>query len=174
MNMRRLHNNKIYSLGFIVFTCFLILLYLYTQTRSTSFTKLNINETSCFTAFRNHAEGTPYSYLPREDTLPDLPSHLIIQDENSYQNLNKYRNPTCNTSLPFVDFNKETILGNFSHGKCGARFTERVERNDKHKTITFAVTIDEQTCRSGAPHWSMNLISVPKIPADYEVKFVTK
>ncbi len=143
--------------------------------KSDNFTSLSesIDEINCFT-FDNYVRPGNYHTLQSESILPDIPSNLLIQDEDSYEKLLQYRRTPCTRPLPAVDFSTKTVLGSYVTGYCGAFSEKSFRRNDKEKTVIFSIVKKENTCRSGKGRWSMNLISVPKIPSDYKINYVVK
>ena len=129
---------------------------------------------------------------------PTIENQLIINDEKTYQDqLTKIRrdvadHDVCQKSpadkiceleqecvkkeLPPIDFSQKTILGQFTQGHCGTTgFKKEVFQDDKTKTVTYFVSaINTILACSGPGGESMNLIAVPKIPADYKVVFSYK
>lgn len=79
--------------------------------------------------------------------------------------------------LPPIDFTHKTLLGQFTQGDCGTTgFKREVFRDDKAKTITYFVSAINTIadCMKSSGGQSLNLIAIPKIPADYKVIFSYK
>lgn len=158
----------------IVIIIFILVSKIVFEYKSDTFSDLNINERNCFT-FNNYVSGSDSYHLGgKASSTLSLPRNLLIQDEDSYKQLVQYQRPSCTDRLPVIDFSKETILGNYVSGNCGSFFEKNIQRNTTNKTVTFTIKKKQQTCRSGPPRWSMNLVSISKIPKDYTVKFIVK
>jgi hypothetical protein len=109
-----------------------------------------------------------------------LPLEVIINNEDDYRKLfdPKIRKQSCSDAdfkaITNVDFAKKTVLGLWTSGSCDDSFRRRVLRDDLNKSIIYTVTTVagrvSGACMRQVPE-SLNLIAVPKIPADYKVIF---
>lgn len=125
-----------------------------------------------------------------------IEEELIINNDGEYQNLLKYRRGSekpctddgsyygdklckqekecLKINLPQIDFSQKTLLGKADRGSCNAKeFQRNVFRDDTKKTITYSVTVKNYpflVCH-GPGLFSMNFITVQKIPDDYKVIF---
>lgn len=73
--------------------------------------------------------------------------------------------------FPEIDFDKYTVLGNYTSGSCASYFERYVVRIDNKKAYKYIVVVKHPNCPSGPPRTSLNLIAVPKIPDGYTVEF---
>lgn len=129
---------------------------------------------------------------------PVIERQLIINSNQEYQRLlvirrgrqgkicpesNGFYDKVCQSeqkcltmSLPVIDFNKKTVLAQYTSGSCATTGFNRKVLKDEHKhVINYVVEpIKSIFACSGPPGQSLNLIAISKIPADYKVNFLYK
>lgn len=100
---------------------------------------------------------------------------LIISSE---EELLKIIDSTCtsmpqagyNETPPDIDFEKYSLIGQWATGQCETKFLREVEKDEDNKKITFTIQVREcGTCKS--ERYDANLVTIPKIPVDYQVEF---
>lgn len=104
----------------------------------------------------------------------------VINDESSYLALidtfiPNYSSPGCEDyTLPDIDFSTVTLLGKYaSGGGCSIDFKRTVLISEKEKEYKYIIKVKEKgSCLMFGSSW--NLITVPKLPSDYTVKFEVK
>ena len=80
----------------------------------------------------------------------------------------------CDEQAPFMDFSEESVLGysDLWGGGCSARVKEKqVHRDDRHEVIIYSITIIEEGSCAMAIGLGNHLVTVPKIPENYDVEF---
>ena len=129
--------------------------------------------------------------------LPSLPEELIIQSDPDYQRLLAFKREAeesncediesdvyrsacsydqqCDQlTLPPIDFSQKTLLGKAVYGSCAARgFKKTLTRDSQRKTYRYRIEVESlpfAVC-NGPGLFSMNWVTVPKIPPDYTVRF---
>lgn len=71
---------------------------------------------------------------------------------------------------PPMDFEEYSLLGQWATGQCETRFLREVEKDEDNKKIIYHIKVrDCGTCKS--ERYDANLITVPKIPVDYQIEF---
>ena len=100
---------------------------------------------------------------------------IIINTEKELDDLlaviAQLENGNCLTiQKPIIDFEKQTVLGAYAVGSCGAySFEKTVSRSDEDKTIFYGLAEQDHFCHSGPGRSFLNLIAIPKIPSGYTV-----
>lgn len=125
-----------------------------------------------------------------------IDEELVIQNDAEYNKLLEFRrrtNENCENiqsetyknqcyfdksceqkPLPAVDFSSKTLLGKYTHGSCAAtEFEKSLSQDTESKTYLYSIKTKERFLAhcSGSGLQSMNFITVPKISADYIIKF---
>jgi hypothetical protein len=106
---------------------------------------------------------------------PPIAQQLVINSQNDYQELLRYRRPSCaHATLPTVDFNNYTLLGKYAEGTCATTgFSRTVVRDDIAKTYSYTVEPQNSSLACMGPGLQdMNWITIPKIPDGFSVKFL--
>jgi hypothetical protein len=106
---------------------------------------------------------------------PPIAEEFVINSQNDYQKLLKYRRPSCpQATLPTVDFENYTLLGRYAEGTCATTgFSRKVVRDDITKTYTYTVEPQNSPVACMGPGLQdMNWITISKIPAGFSVKFL--
>ena len=174
--MKKKTNTKVILIGVVLISSLLYFPYILIN-RSESFTLLTpkrINDVSCFTFYKNIPSSTLYHW-DKEANLPDLPTTMVLQSEETYNQLLQYKMEQCGDELPKINFKENTILGSYATGNCGVSFKQKVNRDDNAKKVTYTVEKKKSiTHCSGAGKQSMNLVVVKKIPDTYTVEFIVK
>ncbi len=97
----------------------------------------------------------------------------VINSEYDYNlNFPKSKNSFCDDAVrPPIDFSQKTLLGKYvSAGGCKVDFKKKVYRDDENKKIIYEIdVVGEGSCEKVA--YSPNLVTISKIPKDYNVKF---
>jgi hypothetical protein len=110
----------------------------------------------------------------------ESPFELVINNADDYNKLfdPKIMRESCSgvdssKVMPKIDFAQRTVLGLWSSGECYATgFDRKVWKDDVGKSITYSVaTIGVARACMGPGPQSLNLISIPKVPAGYAVLF---
>jgi hypothetical protein len=113
--------------------------------------------------------------------IVELPLELVINDEADYRKLfdPKILVQRCTDvdppkAIPDVNFSNKTVLGLWSSGSCAAvGFEKKVLRDDVQKRIVYTVSVVRGSVPAcmGPGLQSLNLIAIPKVPAEYKVFF---
>lgn len=92
---------------------------------------------------------------------------VVIRDAETLQGL--VGGDCVGADLPKIDFSQRTIIGLYTAGGgCSIEFKRTVSRDDAAKKIVLSVVVlSEGECEKMG--MSMNWVSVPVIPEDYEV-----
>jgi hypothetical protein len=116
------------------------------------------------------------------DRYVRAPLELVINNEEDYKRLfdPKIRRQDCDDidpskAIPKVDFSRQTVLGLWTGGSCAdTDFDKKVSKDDSQKWVIYSVTVlgSDIAC-SGPGLESLNLIAIPRIPAEYKVFFET-
>jgi len=104
-------------------------------------------------------------------------SEIIITDLESYKNFEdsirvQAGGLNCDAaSLPYIDFNKYSLLGKFTQGGgCSAIYDRTVFDDTVNKKIIYKISVEYSgECDMWIFNW--NWVCVPKLPQDYEVEF---
>ena len=121
----------------------------------------------------------PLSFAFLTNRKPVIDRQLVINDEKSYQKLLLIRRSEqkCLTmNLPPINFEKKTMLAQYTSGSCAiSGFNKRVFKDGHRHVVNYVVEpIRRRFPCSGMPGESLNLIVVPKVPANYKVDFLYK
>lgn len=99
----------------------------------------------------------------------------IINDSITYNALlaEMLNTPECiGLNMPSIDFQEKTLLGKLTavNAVCSVNYEREVFADSDHKEYLYKITITKQSgCTNNFA--SMNWITVPKMPADYNVVY---
>lgn len=114
-----------------------------------------------------------------ENTGPPGLGCLIIADTFCIRTDSVYRNffkqdtnrKNCPVlDLPFIDFNKHTLLGNFRSGRRDF-YHRKVNINHDDRIVTYEITKTSCSCADVCFRASYNMVLIPKLGKDYRVIF---
>ena len=102
---------------------------------------------------------------------------FVINTLEEYQELMIYEQnwSVCNEfELPEINFAEKTLLGKYvDSGGCTVDFVRKVYKENTNKNIVYSIEVIKQgDCEK--LEFSMNWITIPKIPSDYTVAFDVK
>ncbi|KKM87198.1 hypothetical protein LCGC14_1271400 [marine sediment metagenome] len=97
----------------------------------------------------------------------------IIDSNEEYYSLTENSNYCDSSDLPYVDFGKYTLLGQYATGGCEVKFIREVSYNSETQEYLYSIIVrDCGACQS--MRYDMNLVLVPKLPENSNVKFIIK
>lgn len=107
-------------------------------------------------------------------------NEIIITDNETYQTFGDSirihpANVDCDTAkLPYIDFNKYSLLGKRTNGGgCSAKYDRKILKDIENKKIIYQISVVyEGNCKMLLG--SMNWAYIPKLPNDYKVEFKLK
>ncbi len=93
-----------------------------------------------------------------------------VYNEESLKNLLSFDQCRKIFDVDKVDLKDQTLIGWQAGGDCMMRVETNLYRDDKKKLFTLLTKNRWGGCRAGG--WREGLFTIPKIPADYNVKFI--
>ena len=96
---------------------------------------------------------------------------LIIDNDSIYQEtFFNLQSGQFNCTLPVIDFEEHTLLGQFASGQCETKYIREVSQIDEDKRYHYKVIVRScGTCKKEG--YSYNWVTVPKLPAGWTVTF---
>lgn len=108
--------------------------------------------------------------------LDEFDNSYVIRTQQEYDSIKttKANHDSCSTNkLNGIDFDKYTLLGFNTGGKCQVSYERKVIENKDDKEYMYSIKVNEcGECKKMA--FSMNWVLVPKIPNDWTVEFLKK
>lgn len=105
------------------------------------------------------------------DCDPAFEQNFIIENDSTYQQVFTHSlSGQLKCSLPSIDFNTYTLLGQFATGGCKVKYIREVSENDGEKNYHYKVTV--KSCGACMKElYSHNWVTVPKLPEGWTVSF---
>ena len=124
-----------------------------------------VGETYQLVPFESGRDGGGCSTQANQD--------IIIRSSEDFENL-RLQLASCNNDTKILEkykFNpdKYSILSRHTSSMCDVRPKIILKRHDDTKQADFSLTQPKESCFSGAPSGSLNLIETKRIPSDYKV-----